>query len=548
MQDRLEQIIAIIGSIENVAITVSFTQVKFSVKGTVEVTVAGRVETFETIIEQQYPFQFHNVETIRFINKELIVHNHVNGDGSICVHTLHSPSLDQKLRLDFASLKEWMKKYLIGNQQDSHYEHVMVPIKDALDMNHVMLFTELDGVVKPGDFGEISFSYLDEGTVMGKRTTTYMLQSIIVGKSEFKCSWSKGYKALALYTGIYVFLERPPVNNGRFMVDDWDDLNGILPQNFIEYLDSTEHSLKNEKYGKLTLLLGYPIKDGLVHWQLINIEKGNFPVFIDKIAGARPLHIARLKRQSILWGETRNSSYQYFFGRGAFCGQITKAKILVVGLGAVGSMVAQTLCRSGCLKINLVDYDAKEPENVCRSEYMFETGINDKVNELRKQLQCISPFIETAGNSMITDGAKIFRNDPDARKVFQDYFNEYDIIFDCSADNDLAYLINQFELSSDVINLSITNNAQELVCAVSPNLYHTLMYIFNVLKSDSELDLYNPTGCWSATFKAGYNDIAVLVQFALKQINLNYKNQQALRSFYLSSQEEKGFSINMTSF
>lgn len=548
MQNRLEQIVSIINSIDYVAITVPFMEVNSSVRGTVMVTVGERTQAFETVIEQLYPFQFHNVETIRFINKELIVYNHVNGDGSICVHTLHSPNLEQKLKLDFASLKEWIEKYLIGNHQDAHYEHVVVPVKNLFDVRDVMLFTELDGTAKPGDFGEISFSYLDKGEVMKNSTVTYILQSVTVGRSNFKCSWNKGYQALEKYTGIYVVLKEPPVKNGRFMVDNWDDLNGILPQNFIEFLYSSENVLKKENYGKLTLLLGYPIKGRHIHWQLINIKKGNFPVFIEKVAGARRLHIARLKKQIILWGETRNSSYTYFFGRGAFCEHITKAKILILGLGAVGSMVAQTLCRSGCLKIDLVDYDAKEPENVCRSEYLFQTGINDKVIELRHQLHSISPFIETSGNSIISDAAKYFRDDPNARKAFQNFFNEYSIIFDCSADNDLAYLINQFDLTSDIINLSVTNHAQELVCAVNPNLYHSLMHIFDILKSNDKPDLYNPTGCWSPTFKAGYNDIAVLVQFALKQINLNYKNQQVLRNFYLSTEELNNFNIKMTAF
>lgn len=548
MQNRLEQIIATIDSIEGVTITVPFTQVKSSVKGMVMVTVGEHTESFETIIEQQYPFQFHNVETIRFINKELIIKNHVNNDGSICVHTLHSPNIERKLILDFTSLKEWMKKYLIENTQESHYEHIVVPLQESLGRRHVMLFTDINNEFKSGDFGNITFSYLDQGKVTERNLTTYLLQSVILGKNELKCAWNSCYKSMPTYEGIFLYLDNPPARHGRFMVDNWDELNGVLPQNFVDFIASTEQALKKENYGKISFLLGYPIKGGTVHWQLINIEKNNFPVFTDKIAGARRMHITRLKKQAILWGETRNCSYDHFFGRGAFCKKFTDAKILILGLGAVGSMVAQTLCRSGCLKIDLVDYDAKEPENVCRSEYFFHTGVNDKVSELRTQLHNISPFIETSGNSLVTDAAKTFRDHPDAKRDFQDYFNGYDIIFDCSADNDLAYLISQFDLRSDVVNLSITNHAQELVCTVNPNLYHALMHIFNILKSDTESDLYNPTGCWSPTFKASYNDIAVLVQFALKQINLSYKKHLEPRSFYLSSEESTNFNIKMTPF
>ena len=54
--------------------------------------------------------------------------------------------------------------------------------------------------------------------------------------------------------------------------------------------------------------------------------------------------------------------------------QLTNSKILIIGIGAIGSIVAKTLVRSGCTKVDFIDYDIKEPENVCRSEYSFYTG------------------------------------------------------------------------------------------------------------------------------------------------------------------------------
>jgi len=39
-----------------------------------------------------------------------------------------------------------------------------------------------------------------------------------------------------------------------------------------------------------------------------------------------------------------------------------------------------------------------------------------------------------------------------------------------------------------------------------------------ILKNDVG-DMYEPTGCWSPTFKASYNDVNLLVQMAVKKIN-----------------------------
>ncbi|MFK2394930.1 ThiF family adenylyltransferase [Bacteroides fragilis] len=82
------------------------------------------------------------------------------------------------------------------------------------------------------------------------------------------------------------------------------------------------------------------------------------------------------------------------FGRGAFCETFTKKKILVIGVGAIGSMFAKTLVKCGCTNISLLDYDLKKPENICRSEYTFLTGVTDKVTELSAELSAISPYVE----------------------------------------------------------------------------------------------------------------------------------------------------------
>ena len=91
------------------------------------------------------------------------------------------------------------------------------------------------------------------------------------------------------------------------------------------------------------------------------------------------------------------------------------------------------------------------------------------------------------------------------------------------------YLTGKLNLTSTILNLSITNHAKALVCGVSPNHYRFIRHQFdNILENDT-LDLYNPIGCWNPTFKASYNDIAIMVQLSLKTINLmikenNYQN------------------------
>jgi hypothetical protein len=75
-----------------------------------------------------------------------------------------------------------------------------------------------------------------------------------------------------------------------------------------------------------------------------------------------------------------------------------------------------------------------------------------------------------------------------------------------------------------------------------------LKEIFHQLEPEVQ-DLYTPTGCWSPTFKASFNDISVLVQYAIAHINNCFSKPTAVRPFYLScGGDDNGFDIKLRQF
>lgn len=302
----------------------------------------------------------------------------------------------------------------------------------------------------------------------------------------------------------------------------------------------------------MPLFFGYNTVDDEIHWQVAILDRDNIPLKKKYVKeGLLELPRLGLIGDKINWVISRNSSYGYFFGRGTLCSLITESKVLILGVGAVGSAIAKSLVRSGLKNICIVDYDIKEYENICRSEYFFQSGINDKVTELSQILSMISPFIEVqriTNDEYFETVIKVLHNEKEAKEHFKATLNEYDIVFDCTTDNDLMYILNNLELDCDVINLSITNHAKELVCAFSPNIYHFVNSQFTeVLQNDFD-DLYEPTGCWSPTFKASYTDINVLVQFAIKQINTLYESGNQKNNFVLKTDTEGSFNISLKEY
>lgn len=546
---KLEDITNYVSAIETIKIIRPFKYEGPIIRGQVLSLFSNCNLSFEVEIYPQYPFQFEEKETIRFINKDLIEFNHVMADGAICIHTLHSPDARRKIEFDFYSLKVWITKYYLNKENDTHYEHIIVPEKSINGINTFFLFTDVDFKFNKGDYGVFRYSTIADCKFNSEKGITNIVNSFILKgtSTELFCKWSDYYKnAFPLNEGIFYYSDVPPVANKRFAVANWTDLEPFCSEEFLYHLYWMNVIGFEAKQKEIPLMIGYKISETEIHWQTILIDMKHYPCYGEKIRG-KTLRKGSFYNAEIPWARTRNCSQEYFFGRGMLHKKFSDANILILGIGAIGSMISTTLARGGCKNLTVIDYDIKEPENICRSEYLFSSGLADKIGDISKLLTNISPFINVRLNSVLTDGMKSFEIKTTHKDDLIKYFSQYDIIFDCTTDNDLAFLLDQIEYKGTNFNFSITNHAKELVCVTGSNTYKWVMEIFEKLNNDV-INLYNPTGCWSPTFRASYNDIASLVQFAIKHLNLCYEKEISIRSFYLSTSFDQGFNIKVNQF
>lgn len=554
IDSRIHTIHQSIEELSFVTLTSPFELEEILLKGEVEISFEGLQTplSFEVEIYPQYPFRFRDEETIKFINKDLLVYGHVMGNGTICIHTSHSVHLKEKLITDFTSLKNWIEKYYLNKDDDTHYEHLIVSKEIFKNSKYAFMFTGVKHTFKQYEYGFVNLSQMQDGICNGVTVQNFIIQGFTnrQGVQAKDCSWSSHYKSLPrVSNGIYVYIEKPPSIHNRFIMMSWGDLNTLLRQDFIEFLYSHQKSCINKQQEGyvMPLFIGYKILNDEIHWQVALLEVGKFPI---KGVRENKKPVTKIIQGKINWGITKNASYEYFFGRGAFSSKITAKKILIIGTGAIGSIVARTLVKCGCLQIDLCDYDIKEPENVCRAEFNFINGMIDKVEELKIELSKISPFVElrSVNQPYFDIMSKALFDEPEVCKRLELFLNTYDIIFDCSTDNDLMYVLNQLNLSCDVINMSITNKAKEFICAFYPNMYgFVTKQIEELIEQDTE-DMHNPTGCWSPTFKASYNDINVLVQYALKHINVCYEHDLSKNNFVIETGSETEYKLELKEF
>ncbi|MBP7809069.1 MAG: ThiF family adenylyltransferase [Bacteroidia bacterium] len=543
----MNEIIASIKTIAGVEISEPLTIKGALITGNIIIAVGDVKLPFELVIYPQYPFQVHDTETIKFINKGLIEYNHVMSDGHVCIHTQHNPELKTKIISDFDSLKQWINKYYLKKEGDIHYEHLIVKQGDIDNTRFTFLFTEVDYRFKKGEFGYCECGFMVDGAHEKIRINTLLVQSFTTSTQVAKCKWSKFYDVLPKGVGIYLYIEDSPAKHKRFIIDNWLDLEPYVDASFMDFLYKFQTEIpKKDRSKPLFMFVGYEVPGNEVHWQCVAIDVIDVPNYGEKLPGTKT-YVGRFYDMPMNWMATRNVSYKYFFGRGSLNKKLTDSKILIVGVGALGSQLATTLARGGCKSLTVTDYDIKEPENVCRSEYLFKTGLTGKVLELSKTLIEISPFVDVKPYEFFTDAIKDFINSGFHDTQIKESLEQFDFIFDCSTDNDLAFILDRLNPKSEIINISITNKAKELVCVTKPNLYNWMNELFAGIDSDVE-DLYNPTGCWSPTFKASYNDIAIMVQQAIQQINQCFENDKPLRNFILEKRVGENININYKQF
>lgn len=222
-----------------------------------------------------------------------------------------------------------------------------------------------------------------------------------------------------------------------------------------------------------------------------------------------------------------------FFGRGALCSNITQKSIALVGLGAIGSMLAESLAHSGIRKIGLWDSDIVEPGNICRSSYLLEDLGNSKVNAIKSQIIAINPFVKVEeikchGHWLWVPNWGGYSNgsfyDNVNYKSQEEALTEldgYDIIIDCTGSNEMLHFLSYAITEKEIIALCITNHANDLLCMsnLNGNPFELRKAYLSRIAQDTKNFYVEGSGCYSPTFLAKYFDIASLVNYLIRDLD-----------------------------
>lgn len=262
--------------------------------------------------------------------------------------------------------------------------------------------------------------------------------------------------------------------------------------------------------------------------------------------GIRELRIKKLISYPMLLQFAQIVDNTMFFGRGLFSQKLRGKRIALVGLGALGSMLAESLVRSGVTVLGLWDDDIVEPGNICRSTYQLPDLGESKVNALKNKLLSINPFVKA---KEIKDNGYWYRHDNVNVYTYEggsfygniNYSNQedsvkqiknFDLIIDCTGSNELLHFISYAVPETDVVSLCITNHSSNLLCISSKdgNPFELRKAYLSRIEQDTKNFYLEGSGCYSPTFLATNSDIASLVNLFVRELNQKVGHDEVLHS------------------
>ncbi|MFN3191479.1 MAG: ThiF family adenylyltransferase [Aureliella sp.] len=298
------------------------------------------------------------------------------------------------------------------------------------------------------------------------------------------------------------------------------------------------------------VLVGFPIPRNVgeasaeVHWQPIVVPTPRQSKRAVSRAHRKRLRGANLwphewKRGSlrdnspVVWARTENIARDRQFARGAHAQRVRDERISIVGCGAIGAPVAESLARGGVSKLELYDAQSVEYGNLCRHTLDGRhVGLNKAIGLAHRLASC-HPMSEIRGHAKSLPFPAIDRQDRSAIRAL----NDSSTIIDCSTDEGAFHWLsrraraNGQRLASMFINANATtltlvlSGKQTAAAKVYRQLLNdieasnTVVCPTEYFDELSEEDSVLPVGCWQPTFPGLNSHIWVLAFAAIEHFS-----------------------------
>ncbi|GAA4459348.1 hypothetical protein GCM10023189_32930 [Nibrella saemangeumensis] len=209
--------------------------------------------------------------------------------------------------------------------------------------------------------------------------------------------------------------------------------------------------------------------------------------------------------------------------RGRLGADLTSARVVLLGAGALGSALAEQLIRMGVQQLTIIDDDCFEAGNLVRHTLSMSDLYAPKATALAQRLNQVNASAHVIGIA----GAI-----PTAEPVVEKALAEATLLIDATA-NDIVLKEIPFKslpATIPVISCSLGIHAERLFFYASPNhLFNWDLFNawFGPYREEenhlaTQLDLPRGIGCWHALVPAPFNRVIGLASIAIELIEQVY--------------------------
>ncbi|MBI5470882.1 MAG: ThiF family adenylyltransferase [Ignavibacteriae bacterium] len=279
------------------------------------------------------------------------------------------------------------------------------------------------------------------------------------------------------------------------------------------------------------LLIGFPIPSTIgsplqrYHWQALLLpvlSNGNAKGFSSSEKGylLRDGSLVLTSHMKLEWLGSVNWEESELRTRGKLPACITSKKILIIGAGAIGSMIAELLAREGCHDFVIVDNERLQVGNLTRHTLDLHTVGDRKADALALRLVSLNPHAHATA---------IPKSFPPLGESDRKLVQSCDCVIDCTADDTVLYAMSIFDWKSDkqFLSVSVGLFAKRIFLFSSFGRYFphsffiekTQPWIENETREYSDAELPREgIGCWHPIFPASPDDLWMAVSVAGKRI------------------------------
>lgn len=380
--------------------------------------------------------------------------------------------------------------------------------------------------------------------------------------SYSKGSFLSNKKPTKKLYGVWIKLKEIPVLKPYQAPLNWVDLKNILYENNISFEDVFQFISQWFRNGReFYILIGFPIPhvfDGdnqLYNWQSIKMPALSHGVINGYRTNAqlyqrRDLKLFFSDTSNLNWIPTQNWDSEVIQNRGRYSEQLRNKSIVLIGAGAFGACLAEILVRAGIKKMVVIDYDTLDVGNLTRHTLCLTDLTESKANKLAERLSSLNP------NCNVQALRSVFSLKV---KDIEDFLSNYDIIIDCTGDDNVISDLQNLNLSDKIfVSCSIGLFAKRLYLFLHKGSNLPGDIFFKHLAPYLKLDISEHTGeqipwegygCWHPVYPAKADDIWLMVSIISKNIEnaILYNNLKENFMVFEQSFDTGNFHVKQTS-